>query len=1139
MKVTEAAREDLELRRRVIEPDRSFIVQAPAGSGKTTLLAMRYLRLLAVVERPEEIIAVTFTRKAASEMRHRIVKALAAAAGPPPADDAQDHEQELHRLATAALARSRARDWGLDCNPARLHVQTIDGLNHWLARRLPLAARIGLAAALVDNAAPLYAEAARRFVSLLDLDGPAASRIDRLARALDHDPQQLSRLIEGMLGARELWLPKLLDSSARPDLRGEIDGLLESAIGLELGRIRQALESVDIAPLLGLIREAAAEGAADGPLPVLAGLRAWPAATAAAVPLWQALADLLLKAEKTGTVRKTVDKRQGFPAATGGPRWADLKKRMIAILEGFAGRPEFAATLIRARQLPPARLTDTQWERIDALRATLPHAVAELLALFSERGRLDHAAVAAAARDALGDESSPTELALALDYRIRHLLVDEYQDTSPAQERLLELLVAGWQPGDGRSLFCVGDPMQSIYAFRDADVTLFLQAQRQGVGGVRLDAERLGRNFRSCASIVGWVNTTFSRLLPANDDFERGAVRYSPASAVKTDDAGAGVHVHAMFDADGAAMGAEAARIVSAARQLGEPGRPPSIAILVRGRSSLPPLLAALRAAGIEYRGIELESLTDRPAVRDLVALAKALLHGGDRSAWLAVLRAPWCGLTLVDLHLLAGDSSEPLHALIHDPAVLARLSEDGRDRLMLLAPRVDAAIAERGSRSLGSWLKSAWLALAGPATIDDASDLANAELLFSALDQLEQEAGSCPESSAIDVAVEGIKASPFGSESALVQLMTIHRAKGLEFDVVILPDLQRSPRHPDRPLLYWTQVATGPGQRGIVLASRGEDDGIAAGSDALERWMKRLSAERERFELGRLAYVAATRARRELHLLGSATVVASEGGTMLKEPVHGSLLGFLWPVIRHEFERVLAADGVDGAGRGADGRGRPRLTAPPLCRLPTGFTPPEPATLPRLPRLRIAGESTGAVRPEFDWAGVIAQAVGQVVHLEFQRMAREGLAPAEWPLRSVAWERELRELGIDYAHAPEALARVERAMTRVAGSATAARLLDPALGEASSELALTAVIDGVVQSLRIDRSFVDSAGLRWIVDWKTSSHEGGDLDAFLDNELARYTEQLRRYSLVMKRYDGRPQRVGLYFPLLDAWREL
>jgi ATP-dependent exoDNAse (exonuclease V) beta subunit len=87
--------------------------------------------------------------------------------------------------------------------------------------------------------------------------------------------------------------------------------------------------------------------------------------------------------------------------------------------------------------------------------------------------------------------------------------------------------------------------------------------------------------------------------------------------------------------------------------------------------------------------------------------------------------------------------------------------------------------------------------------------------------------------------------------------------------------------------------------------------------------------------------------------------------------------------------------------------------------------------------------------------------------------------------------------------------------------------------------LAVTAAIDGVVQSLRIDRSFVDADGVRWIVDWKTSTHEGGDREAFLDNELARYAPQLQRYARAMRAIDGRPQRVGLYFPLQDAWREL
>jgi hypothetical protein len=112
--------------------------------------------------------------------------------------------------------------------------------------------------------------------------------------------------------------------------------------------------------------------------------------------------------------------------------------------------------------------------------------------------------------------------------------------------------------------------------------------------------------------------------------------------------------------------------------------------------------------------------------------------------------------------------------------------------------------------------------------------------------------------------------------------------------------------------------------------------------------------------------------------------------------------------------------------------------------------------------------------------------------------------------------------------------------MATVAGSARAARLLDPEAADARSELALTAMIDGVAHSLRIDRSFVDEAGVRWVVDWKTSAHEGGDRDAFLDRELGRYRGQLERYVRVLRMLEpDRPVRAGLYFPLLDAWREL
>jgi ATP-dependent exoDNAse (exonuclease V) beta subunit len=126
----------------------------------------------------------------------------------------------------------------------------------------------------------------------------------------------------------------------------------------------------------------------------------------------------------------------------------------------------------------------------------------------------------------------------------------------------------------------------------------------------------------------------------------------------------------------------------------------------------------------------------------------------------------------------------------------------------------------------------------------------------------------------------------------------------------------------------------------------------------------------------------------------------------------------------------------------------------------------------------------------------------------------------------------------VDEAHLPEALARMQDAIDGLLGSELAGRLLDPGARDAASELAVTARIAGVVQSLRIDRTFVDAKGVRWIVDWKTSRHEGGDREAFLDRELERYRGQLERYAQAMRTLEpDRPLKAGLFFPLLDAWR--
>ena len=138
-------------------------------------------------------------------------------------------------------------------------------------------------------------------------------------------------------------------------------------------------------------------------------------------------------------------------------------------------------------------------------------AAAELERVFREQGRVDFPAVSIAALRALGSAGAPTDLNLRLDYRLQHILLDEFQDTSSAQLEMVRLVTAGWQRGDGRSVFCVGDPMQSIYGFRQAEVRAFLELAEDGIGDLRFEVQRLCSNFRSDRILVDWINACFAR----------------------------------------------------------------------------------------------------------------------------------------------------------------------------------------------------------------------------------------------------------------------------------------------------------------------------------------------------------------------------------------------------------------------------------------------------------------------------------------------------------------------------------------------------------------------------------------------------------------------------------------------------
>ena len=180
-------------------------------------------------------------------------------------------------------------------------------------------------------------------------------------------------------------------------------------------------------------------------------------------------------------VRAKATAKGGFPAITTGGGEGERRRRKAAmedLLRALAAVPQLADALHAVRLLPPARYTDDAWAIVEGLLAVLPQAAAQLLRTFRETGTVDFTQGTIGALAALGDDDAPTELLLRLDFQLRHLLIDEFQDTSFTQIELIRRLTAGWQPDDGRTLFAVGDPMQSIYRFRGAEVRLFVEAQQ-------------------------------------------------------------------------------------------------------------------------------------------------------------------------------------------------------------------------------------------------------------------------------------------------------------------------------------------------------------------------------------------------------------------------------------------------------------------------------------------------------------------------------------------------------------------------------------------------------------------------------------------------------------------------------------
>lgn len=729
---------DSTIREHALDPELSFIIEAPAGSGKTELLVRRYLTLLASVDKPETILAITFTRKAASEMKERIMQAL-------------PHD---------ARSQSFIED--------RLRIMTIDAFCKEITATVPLQANL-FGAEMLEDEAELAAEFLEALLQVIEEKEEGFKDFIALFQYFDNQLMETATLLLKLLKNREEWLALVLQARSAGALSLLLQRSIEALYAEVAAELRVSLEEVQ--------------------------------------RLKQLIPHLFTQKFE---LRKRVD--------------ASLKTVMAQLT---------ADEHLRDLYLRIAHLPDFNFEAqaiLPIMLRILPLAAAHLRVVLESRNETDFHEIALTALTLLEDDEK--DVLRRMDAQIQHILIDEFQDTSKLQFQLLKLLTQDWTTGDGRTLFLVGDPKQSIYRFRGAEVGLFLEAKNRGIGHLKLEFLELTENFRTDAPLLHWINQTCLNFFPAVEDERLGKVKYKPSLPHPRDYQDRGPPMHFELCQDDAAE-AEWITTKILALQNSEPA--PKIAILVRARGHYAPLISRLEARGLSYSVAADKRWLDSVFLDDLISLLYALGQPQDRLSWFALLRSPFCGWSMQQIYDFVASGQALWEAL---PSLSALVT--GEDALLTLHHK---------------FTKAAKLLVEPRVNTHEAEILQRFLRFLLQLDILPEQ----------QVFRSALARFDFGEDviDAPITFLTIHQAKGLEFDQVFLPALHKRVAGNDPPLLY-TETFYHEAAFYFLLAERKTRGGDAS---SLYQYIEWLEKQKNSYETMRLFYVAITRAKHGLFL--------------------------------------------------------------------------------------------------------------------------------------------------------------------------------------------------------------------------------------------------------------------------------
>jgi ATP-dependent helicase/nuclease subunit A len=1121
---------DQAIRDQALGPLEGFHLEAPAGSGKTSVLLARFLTLLARVDTPEEMLALTFTRKAAGELRARVMRLLWERQDPGP--EASPLDLKLQELA-AEVFRRHADEAQLKLTPERLPIMTFHSFCAQLLKLAPQEAGVPLEFTLLeeDEDRWLKAEALEELRTRLNArpahDPVRLALVRRLVR-LNNDWRRLAKELHGLLSRRDslgdfLELARVSRDAAAyrrlledrfqmvllPSLEGLRSGLADSALGQAWSDFWQELQGSSHGDILPKVLPGIAPADLSG---------------------WQSICQVLLTASQ-GEPRKRLSAKDGFPEGFNQKKWAvllqDLPQPVIR-------------TLRQCRDLTPIGASAEEAAALQDLVILVGEALKVYEQLCARKGAVDFVALEQATLNLLS-EDDPTEIMLRLDWRLKHLLVDEFQDTSENQMNLLCRLMSGWQAGAGRTLMVVGDPKQSIYGWRQAKPRLFMESRRGLPCGAAprlpLTPLWLTTNFRATGTLIEWGNQVFEDTVmsggTAGAKFHRAEPRPgapegpAPYLALCT-----GETEQAARELEARWLARQVAQTLPALKEN------ETIGILLFTRTHLPLYLRALGEAGLAVRVREGLKLHDSQVVAHLHNLARALTRPQDEVAWVAALRGPWGPLTL---HTLARLAQTPGDLW---PEKLRRLAgeDDCPGELAMLAESLEQARRQVGRRPLADIL-TAWLdatgAWTGIAAWEGPPGVANARTY---LDLVAAAAAGLPEATFLKVDFnlqEAFQPPDPRAQASRVEILTVHGAKGLEFHQVFLPFLDWQPlRSEDNTPPFLLEEIPGRRVHGLALAR----PYIREKQSSLYQLLRSLKNQRVVDEARRVFYVAVTRARQRL-VMSAVTKIDTKGPWQVSgdSPLawlqeHYCLdlppagLSGSWPNPELEVKLVTAVEPL--TGETGECRDLPAAwdfhpeSAPYQVSFPSqAAKPPEETSSHR-----------EAALPE---DGDVPRLRGEVMHRALETWAKGEPLPDTASLAAALLQGGLAP-EIAASLAPEIGAELRACQ----GDPFLAALLNPDLPFAASEWLLEdQPQSGVIRRGVVDRLAYDGKDW-WLLDFKTSRPAAEeDWDSFMAREVEKYRPQLMAYRemTAKARYLHSPEevRVGLYFTACQKVMEI